>query len=278
MNSITPVITALFIYPVKSCGSIHLKASTLDAAGLTHDREWMVAARLTGKFVSQRDAPRLALIRPSIAGGHLTLSAPGRSPLVVALDHGGAQVAVEIWNHSCNALDAGPDAAEWFSELVGFPVRLVRFDPRHRRLSNLDWTDGVEAPNRFSDGYPLLVLGCASLAALNERLRIALPMNRFRPNIVVDGTEAHDEDRWRSFQAGAAAIRLVKPCVRCEITTTDQDTGVRSDTAEPLMTLATYRTDPRMQGGITFGQNAIVTHGSGTTIQVGQAIEQEWNF
>ncbi|MFM9883001.1 MAG: MOSC domain-containing protein [Burkholderiales bacterium] len=157
----------------------------------------------------------------------------------------------------------------------------MAFDPAHRRISDRVWTGADEGLNRFSDGFPVLVISAASLADLNARLRTPIPMDRFRPNIVIDGISAYDEDHLDTLSAGPISsgpivLRVVKPCTRCEITTTDQATGLRG--AEPLRTLSGYRSNARMQGGITFGQNAIVTGGFGRVLSVGMPLEPRWTF
>lgn len=278
-------IAALTIYPVKSCAGLALDAATLGAAGLETggigDREWMVVDAGSGQFVTQREAPRMALISPAVDGTALTLSAPGHGAVQVALGAFAlrpADLAVRVWNHACRAFDEGDAAAAWLSDCLGRRVRLARFDPAHRRASNREWTGDIVALNRFSDGYPLLVISEASLADLNGRLveagRDALPMNRFRPNIVVDGVEAFDEDRCIAYAGDAWTLKPVKACPRCPIPSIDQATALRGP--DPLDILARYRDDPRL--GVIFGQNTVVARGTGAAIRVGDTFEPEWNF
>ncbi|MBL9134281.1 MAG: MOSC N-terminal beta barrel domain-containing protein [Verrucomicrobiales bacterium] len=268
-------ITGLHIYPVKSCGGISLPEVLLTDRGFQWDREWLVVDP-SGRFLTQRQHPKLALIGVEIGDDTLGLSAVGhpslRIPLVTSAPRAVRQVTV--WQHTCPADDEGDGAAEWFSAVLGAPVRLVRFQKFHRRLSNLQWTGGIEALTRFSDGYPILVLSEESVADLNHRLPVpALPMNRFRPNLVVAGGEAYVEDRIRTLKSGSVELRLVKPCERCTITGTDQKTAEVN--AEPLKTLATYRRDPRVSG-VTFAQNAILVRGEGERLRVGDALRIEW--
>lgn len=241
--------------------------------GFAHDREWMVV-RPDGTFLTQREAARLALVEPVVSADALELRAPDHMDLQleVKLPPGTLEPCeVEIWGQRCPALDMGPEAAVWFSEFLGFRVRLVRHDPRYKRLSDPAWTGDVEAENAFSDGFPLLVISEESLADLNARIGgEPLPMDRFRPNLVIAGAGAYAEDRMESLTLGAVTLRPVKPCTRCRITTTDQATAAVG--VEPLQTLAGYRRDEQLDG-VTFGQNAIITHGIGRSLRVGMSVQ-----
>ena len=251
----SPHIAALYVHPVKSCAGIALSCADVLLTGLAHDREWMVIDP-EGRFITQREAPRMALVQTALAEDGLVLAVGGAS-LKLPFDHDGALRQVSVWRSKVPAFDAGGEAATFFSDFLGRPLRLVRFDARHARLSNREWTDGLKAPNLFSDGYPVLVATEASLADLNARIGgTPLPMSRFRPNIVLGGVGAWAEDGIADFSAGEAELRLVKPCTRCVVTTTDQVRGER-DGVEPLRTLMEFRNDRRV-GGVTFGQNAIV--------------------
>ncbi len=276
-----PFISSLHVYPVKSCRGFAPATAHLAARGLLHDREWMIVdpTATPHRFVTQREYPRLALIDTAVTDRELRLSAPGRPLLAVALDAGGPRCSVVVWRDTVAAIDQGQDAADWLSMFVGKSLRLVRFAPEFERRCNPQYAGDSGAHTGFADGYPLLVIGIASLADLNARLAArgqpALPMNRFRPNIVVDGWEPYDEDHCAVVAAGEARMRMVKPCVRCQITTTDQasaEVGV-----EPLLTLAEYREHP-MLGGVTFGMNAIVTAGADQRLEVGMPVETGWNF
>ena len=279
-------IASLNIYPIKSCRGVAISSATLGCAGLESagvgDREWMVVDADTGMFLTQRQAPRMALIAPALQPDVLCVAAPGMPDLHVPIDMstpGETDIEVTVWNHVCRAFDAGDAAAGWFSKCLGRRLRLVRFDPAHRRLSDREWTGDVEAPNRFSDGYPILLISRASLADLNDRLveagREALPMDRFRPNIVVDGVDPYDEDHFDHLHSPGIRLKPVKPCPRCPIPSIDQATAEFG--ADPLDILAKYRADPRT-GGVVFGQNVIVLEGAGATIAVGQQFGAEWNF
>lgn len=279
-----PRIAALNIYPVKSCRGIALDTARLTATGFEFDREWMVT-QPDGEFVTQRELPRLALIETRLTADALHLSAPGVLPLAVKLagDPARARQQVRVWRDHVAAINEGDGAAAWFSEYLGTPLRLMRFAPEARRLSNPEFTREYRDQGlaKFADGYALLVIGEASLEDLNRRLEAngsdALPMNRFRPNLVLsdDDFGPYDEDRCTWLRTSGVALKPVKPCVRCRITTTDQLTAEVA--AEPLLTLASYHTD-EILGGPTFGHNVIVVEGAGRSLRVGDEIEVEWNF
>jgi hypothetical protein len=268
-----PVITLaeLHVYPVKSCRGIALEAARLTEAGLEHDREWMIVTP-DGRFVTQRERPRLALIETRLTADALVLAAPGLEPLAAPFDHAGAPVEVTVWRDRCRAHDQGEAAARWLGAFLGGEPRLVRFDPSHRRPSDAAWTGGLEALARFSDGFALLAISRASLADLNSRLAMPVPMNRFRPNLVLDGLPPYGEDALGDLVAGGVRLRRAKPCARCVVTTTDQSTGER-DGEEPLRTLKSYRWDPALKG-ITFGQNLIVVEGAGSRLRVGMDLNE----
>lgn len=278
-------IEQLWIYPVKSCAGIRLPRAELEQAGLAWDRAWMVVDA-DGVFVSQRELPRMALIQPALRSGQLELNAPGMLPLHVGLeiDPGLRRAPVEVWDDRVLAWDMGDAAALWFSEFLQAGLRLVRFDPAWRRLSSAKWTQGIEATNRFSDGFPLLVLSSASLAELNERLQAAgheaVGIERFRANLVLGGIESHDEDRLAELVfplEGAGVVRLqpVKPCARCPIPDIDPATARLGSQVRD--TLQTYRQDQRLLGAITFGMNAIVREGAGSPLCEGQAGLGRWD-
>jgi uncharacterized protein YcbX len=250
-----PHVASLHIYPVKSCAGISLPQVDVLPTGLAHDREWMVVDA-AGRFVTQREAPRLALVRTSLRDDALRLEA-GPASLQLPLDHDGPLREVAVWRSRVPAFDAGGEAAAFFSDFLGRALRLVRFDARHARLSNRERTGGLKAPNLFSDGYPVLVASEGSLADLNARLPVPLPMDRFRPNIVLSGVLPWAEDGLGDFAVDAVELRVVKPCTRCVITTTEQSTG-RREGEQPLRALQAFRYDAALRG-VTFGQNAIVT-------------------
>ncbi len=262
-------VASLHVYPVKSCRGVERTAARLTEAGLEHDREWMIVTP-QGRFVTQREQPRLALIAASLDDQALRLTAPGAPDIAVPFDFQGEPVQVTVWRDRCQAYDQGEVAARWLSDFLGRPLRLARFDPVHRRLSDAAWTRGVDAVSRFSDGFALLAISLASLADLNGRLSAPLPMNRFRPNIVLDGLPPYGEDALGDLIAGGVRLRRVKPCTRCSITTTNQVTGtIEGD--EPLRTLKTYRWDAALRG-VKFGQNLIVVTGDGERLRSGMEL------
>jgi uncharacterized protein YcbX len=261
-------IAALHVYPVKSCRGIALAQAELTPRGLRHDREWMVVTP-EGRFLTQRELPRLALITPDLDDTMLRLQAPAAGAVGVPLDAVDARPStVTVWDDTVLARDQGDAAAQWLSDFLRRSVRLVRFDPAQRRETDPAWSAGRPGESAFSDGYPVLVLSRASLDDLNVRLPRALPMNRFRPNLVLDGCEPYAEDSLRLMHSGPVTLRLVKPCTRCVITTTEQSTAER-DGDEPLRTLRSYRWRPELRG-VIFGQNAIVDRAG--TLRVGDAV------
>ncbi|MBH1958276.1 MAG: MOSC N-terminal beta barrel domain-containing protein, partial [Burkholderiales bacterium] len=283
------VVSRLYVYPVKSCAGVRVEQAILLDTGLEFDRAWMV---VDGKdeFLTQRELPRMALIRPQLKHFEMILRAPGMLALHIALDQVEAPSRVRLWGDEVAAYDMGPIAAQWFTDFLGVPARLVRFDPDHKRISSLHWTGGIEALNQFSDGYPVLLISEASLAQFNEKLMAkgfaAVGMERFRPNIVlgdaVDGLElmAHDEDRLDLLQIateqGDVQLKPVKPCPRCPIPNIDPATALSS--AEVGDTLQSYRQDARVGGAVTFGMNAIVLHGIGHLLRVGQRVGASYRF
>ena len=283
IHDVNARIARLFVYPVKSCAGIEVGEAILRATGLEFDRAWMLADD-EGEFVTQREIPRMALITPQLVPDALVLRAAGMPPLSVALEAKGALLQARVWNDTVRALDMGEGAAQWLSSFLDKRLRLLRFDPAARRLSNPRWTRGLEAPNQFSDGYPLLVCSEASLASLNDRLSAAgheaVGMDRFRPNIVLSDIEAHDEDRLGVLHISAAGsavqIEPVKPCTRCPIPNIDPATAASSP--EVTDTLQTYRQNAQMNGAVTFGVNAIVLQGMGQVLRVGQTVSADYRF
>jgi MOSC domain-containing protein len=269
----TAAITGIFTYPVKSCRGLAHERAQLAATGFDGDRHWMLV-RPNGRFVTQRELPRLALVGTQLTPTSLALTAPGMPPLEVSRDAFGVSREVTVWKFDGRGIDCGEDAAAWATQYLETPLRLVRFDADAPRVCSPEWTPGTRAVTEFADGFPILVISRASLADLNARLPQALPMERFRPNVVIDGVAAYDEDRIHELRAGAVTLRIVKPCTRCSITTTDQQRGA-VDGVEPLRTLKEYRYDPQLRG-VLFGQNAIVVAGVGEYLQVGERFDLSW--
>jgi uncharacterized protein YcbX len=296
---LTAVVSQLYVYPIKSCAGVSVSEAVLTETGLEFDRAWMVVDA-QGRFLTQRELPRMALIQPQLKHSEMVLRAPGMLALHIALDRVEAPVRVRVWDDEVAAYDMGPLAAQWFSDFLGLAARLVRFDPEHRRLSSLKWTGGVEALNQFSDGYPVLVVSQASLDQLNEKLAAqgvaSVGMARFRPNIVLGDAATgwalapHDEDRLDMLHiatgadesadadksADAVQLKLVKPCPRCPIPNIDPASATSSP--EVGDTLQSYRQDARVNGAVTFGMNAIVLGGVGQLLKVGQAVGARYCF
>ena len=283
-------ILGIFVYPIKSCAGIALSQAQLTATGLAHDRQFMLVDA-QGRFLSQRELARMALIRPQMEGTLLRVQAPGMADLLLGLEATGEAAGVlpvQLWGHGMPALDAGAEAAAWFSDFLGQAgLRLVRFDPSHRRASDTQWTGDDTALNLFSDGFPILVLSQSALDGLNRRLLAqGVPealVQRFRPNILIDGVPEHDEDlaaelRVSTEDAGNATIRLrlVKPCPRCPIPNIDPSNA--QSAPHVIDCLGTYRQDPRVNGAVSFGMNAIIVAGIGRTLRAGQPLELDYGF
>lgn len=276
-------LAALYVHPIKSCGGVALQHSELVETGLDLDRQWMVVDE-HGEMLTQRELPRMALIQPTLRDSDMVLRAPGMLALHVRLDTVEAATRVRVWDDVVKAFDMGALAAQWFSDFLGRKLRLARFDPEERRLSNARWAGDIEALNGFADAFPLLVANQASLEDLNTRLAAqgAAPvtMQRFRPNLVLSGVQAYEEDHLHEIEINTGdqpvVLRLVKPCVRCTIPNVDPLTA--ASTPEVGDTLAGYRADARMNGGITFGVNAVVVSGYGQTLRCGQAVRGTFRF
>ncbi|NKI71831.1 MOSC domain-containing protein [Collimonas pratensis] len=282
-----PTISTLTLYPIKSCAGISLQTAIVSTSGLSHnnvhDREWMLVDS-DGLFVTQRSHPLMALIVPHLQASGLIVQAPGMAPLEISTAPLTAgltpAIAVTIWDDRLDAHDCGDEAGRWFSQVLGQPCRLVRFDPAVKRLASKKWTDDADVPTRFPDGFPILVISQGSLDDLNQKLqaqgRAAVPMNRYRPNIVIDGVDAFEEDFAATIEAGPLRLQLVKPCTRCPMPSVDQATGEFGP--DPMDILQTYRSNPRVDGAPTFGVNAILQDGAGEILRVGQEITLELDF
>lgn len=248
-------VSRLFVYPIKSCRGIAVDSAGLAPRGLAFDRRYMLVDA-AGRFLTQRRHPQMALIEVSFADDGFVVTAPGRPPLGLpaALESRLDNVCkVKVWSDTVEATLAGEDANLWFSETLGFACGLVYLaDDQHRPVQNeaARFDDEVS----FADGAPLLLVSEASLDELNARLERPVGIERFRPNLVVDGCEAHAEDGWRSIAIGAARLDVAWPCSRCVLTTIDPATGERDPDNEPMTTLMRYRRHDR---SVYFGQNLI---------------------
>jgi uncharacterized protein len=283
MNDVDVSVHSLHIYPIKSCGGITLDHSLLIETGLGLDRAWMVVDEHQ-EFVTQRQLPRMVLVQPTLKHDDVVLRAPGMLALHLSLNGVEAPVRAKVWNDWVAAYDMGDLAAQWFSDFLGRKLRLVRFDPEQRRLSDSKWTGAIEAENAFADAYPLLITSTASLRELNQRLRAQgqaeVTLARMRPNLVLDGLEAHGEDHVDEIvfdtEQGPVRLKLVKPCARCPIPDVDPLTGEAGHAVGDA--LASYRADPRMGGQLTFGMNAVIVEGIDRVLRVGAAGGATYRF
>ena len=277
MSDITCTLAALGLHPVKSCGALSPREALVLETGLDLDRAWMVVDP-QGDMLTQREHPKLALVKPTLRPSDLLLKAPGMLGLHLALDAAEAPTRVRVWDDIVKAWDMGNLAAQWFSDYLGTPARVVRFDPDERRLADRAWTGEAEAPVEFADGFPLLVASLDSLADLNQRLAQCgeppVTLARFRPNLVLSGLPPWDEDHLDTLEIdtaeGPLRLKLAKPCGRCQIPNVDPETGALQ--REPGRTLAGFRVDARVQGAVTFGMNAIVCGSQPRTVRVGQTV------
>jgi uncharacterized protein YcbX len=263
-------LSQLSIYPIKSLGGISLTEARVEIRGFQYDRRWMLVNE-AGRFMSQREIPAMALLRTAIEGAHLlvyhkdTPSEPLRIPLEVPVEEL-VSLETEVWGDFFTSALMPREISDWFADMLHENVRLVLMPESTRR-----WADSRYAPEgqhvSFADGFPYLLIGQASLDDLNSRMDAPLPMNRFRPNMVFTGGLPFEEDNWRHFQVGDVAFCGVKPCARCSIPTTDQETAMRA--AEPLKTLATYR---NLDNKILFGQNVIWMGEGETVVRLGDGL------
>lgn len=246
-------LSSLTYYPIKACRGFQVDSAFVERMGLENDRR-MMAVTPEGKFLTQRQLPSLALVTPTLNDGDtVTLSASDKAALSIPIKRTGKRILVDIWkSKGVQAIDQGDDAAAWFSEYLDQPVRLVRIADDYQRRLNPKYAVNPDDHTGFADGYPILIISEASLDDLNARLESPLPMNRFRPNLVIRGCEPYAEDSWKRIRIGEVELAVVKPCARCLVTTIDKETLARSK--EPLKTLAAYRRHP---SGVIFGQNAI---------------------
>lgn len=249
-----PVVSSLFIYPIKSCAGIAVARLDYGPKGTLHDRQYMVVDP-SGKALTQREMPKLAHVQPALRDHGLTITCKGQSPLDLATTEVDlanlATRPVSVWDYAGAALDMGDVAATWFTEILSTACRLVRFSASGDRPISQKYTS-LAAQAQFSDGYPILVTTVESLQDLNRRLATPVTMNRFRPNVVLRDVAPFAEDDWKLVAFPHMRLHIVKPCERCVTIATNQTTLERGK--EPLRTLATFRT---FDGKVCFGQNAV---------------------
>lgn len=259
-------VAGLYHYPIKSCAGTALATAILEPRGIRHDRELLIADAATGTFLTQRELPRMALIAPQIADGTLDVAAPGTDPLTVPIVTSGPARSVVVWRDICAAVDQGDEVARWLSAFLGHDCRLVRLADDFVRPVDPTYAASPADQVGFADGFPCLLIGQESLDDLNSRLGEPLPIDRFRPNIVIAGGAPFGEDRVATLRIGTIIFHATKACARCTITTVDQATGETGK--EPLRTFATFR---RAKRGVLFGQNLL--HAATGTISVGDEVE-----
>ena len=245
-------LSTIYYYPAKSMRGIQTTGAEVAERGLLHDRRWMLVDR-EGTFITQRQHPSLARVSLHPAPGGWQIQAPAMPLLSIRVPDEDAQTGtVTIWRDEVAVQHAGDEAADWFNRYTGVPgVQLVYMPDMTRRRVDGHYADKGEIVS-FADGFPFLLISTASLADLNNRMQTPLPMSRFRPNLVVDGCTAFDEDGWKRIRVGGLTFRLVKPCSRCKVTTVDQLTAETGK--EPLKTLASYR---RWDNEVWFGMNLV---------------------
>jgi uncharacterized protein YcbX len=276
-------VASLHVYPIKSCGGIALTEALVIETGFEFDRAWMVVDP-AGRFVTQRELPRMALIQPTLKTSEMVLRAPGMLALHIALDRVEEPVRVTVWKDEVAAYDMGDLCAQWFTDFLGKPLRLARFDPEQKRLSDHRWTGTLDAENAFADGFPILVASTAGLEEFNRRLvaqgQSVVTMARFRPNLVLDGLDPHGEDALDEItfatEDGPIRLKLVKPCARCPIPDVDPVSGEPGHAVGDV--LASYRADARMAGALTFGMNAVILEGIERVLRTGLAGDATYAF
>jgi uncharacterized protein len=276
-------VSRLFLYPIKSCAGVEVNEALLIETGLELDRAWMVVDA-DGVFVTQRELPRMALITPQLKHSDMVLRAPGMLALHIAIDKVETATTVQVWGDTVKAFDMGNLAAQWFSDFLGQPLRLVRFDPDQKRLSSKKWTGDIDAENQFADGFPILVLSEASVELLNAKLtalgHAPVGIERFRANVILSGLDAHDEDRLDVIHIatteGEVRLKGVKPCSRCPVPNIDPKTALSSPEVGDL--LQGYRRNELIGGAPSFGVNAVVLQGIEHGLRVGQGVQANIRF
>lgn len=258
-------LAELYRYPVKSLCGHRLQRMKVDRRGPVLDRHWMVVND-RGRFLSQRELPKMALIRPRLSAETLVLSTPGGDELVLDLLGQGQPIEVQVWADRCVAQPVSAEADYWLSEFLGVNCRLVYLPEEQHRRVDPTYAEADDETG-FADGFPFLLISRASLEDLNRRLPRALPMERFRPNLVVEGCAPYAEDAWRRIRIGDLTFRVAKPCARCVIPTVNPETGEREGN-EPLKTLMSYR---KRGSQVFFGQNLL--HDGSGVLEAGMPVE-----
>ncbi len=265
-------LSEINIYPIKSLKGISLNEAKVEQRGLQYDRRWMLVDE-NGDFFTQREFPKMATIVIDLAENGLKVSIDGFEDLFVPYQPSNDEkkIKVRVWQSVCDAIESGDAINQWFSEVLQTKCKLVYMPDESKRGVNPIFNRDDDIVS-FADGYPFLVIGENSLGDLNSRLKNEFPMNRFRPNFVVQESAAFAEDDWKKLSIGDTIFRVTKPCARCVITTVDQANGVKTG-VEPLKTLATFRIPKRsVKKKILFGQN-LIAESIGETLKIGDEIK-----
>lgn len=246
-------VSHLYVYPIKSLGGIELTIARLTDRGFEHDRRWMLVDE-EHRFMTQRVYPQMALLRTAIHANEITVYEKGNEVDKISLNlypTGNGMMKVQVWDDVCDAMQMSDEINQWFSQKLNHVCKLVYMPDESKRKVDVNYALNNDI-NGFSDAFPVLMIGQASLDDLNSRLEKSVPMNRFRPNIVFTGGEPFEEDTMKHFRISGIDFYTVKPCARCVTTTTDQETGITAK--EPLKTLAAYRS---ANNNVYFGQNIL---------------------
>lgn len=287
MAHVTGTVTQLFVYPIKSCAGVPLSKSLVTPLGLEHDRQWLIVNE-SGEFQTQRQIPHLAWIQPSLFAEHIELQAPEHDTVEIPYATANSpRVTITVWRDRLPALDMGEAAAKWLNDYLEVPgrqFRLVQFDPNEQRLSDPAWSKSQTAGLQFADGFAVNVLSEATLQHFNDRLietgAQAVDALRFRPNIVVDGLQAHEEDAISMMSiechGHTLEIELVKPCPRCQVPQINPITAMNEP--EIGQVLAQYRQLAHMDFAVCFGMNGIIRAVPPTPLSVGDRFAAEFRF
>ena len=275
----TVEITSLHIYPVKSMRGIALDRAKLTSEGLENDRRWMVV-RSNGRFVTQRDMPQMSLVHTSLEDGGLVLSRPGYGSVTIPYElHAGDLIKTKVWNDDCETIDQGDSISSWLTSALASkePLRLVKLKPGFKRVLSKSALMAPDTSTYFADAAPILLANEASLDSLNSVLESSsqqsVPMNRFRPNIVVKGLEAFAEHKLDTLTAPDYQFKLCFPCKRCIVTTINQDSAEKDRGGQPFKTLQKINPMPGENKTPLFGEYVILTHGENKSIAAGDLLD-----
>lgn len=264
-------LSEINIYPIKSLKGISIDKGKIERRGLQFDRRWMLIDQ-NNHFLTQREFPKMATINVEIIDDALRVSNEEEKLIIPFIPEVDVSAKVRIWQSKCGAKVYENQINEWFSEYLQTNCKLVLMPEETKRKINYFYAVQADDHVSFADGFPFLLIGESSLANLNEKLESPVPMNRFRPNFVIEDSEAFAEDGWKKIKIGKAIFHVVKPCARCVITTIDQETGQKAG-AEPLKTLASFRIPKRSRKKkILFGQN-LIAENAGEIVRIGDRVE-----